>query len=426
MSPELTKKILDAVEQGFDDQVAATRELVRIPSQMHEEHLAQDHMVELFRMRDLPVDRWRLDEGELENHPGFSPVDGSYENTWNVVGIHRPEQERGRSLILNGHIDVVPVGPRSQWTHDPYDPVVEGDWLYGRGSGDMKAGLLANLFALDALRRIGRQPSATVYLQSVVEEECTGNGALACLVRGYRADAAIIPEPMDEKLMLASTGVLWFRIRIMGSPAHLALSRGANAIDNMYGIIQALKDLEEEWNARKEDHPLYRDKEHPINLNVGRIRGGDWPSSVAAWCEIDCRVNCYPGLPPEAAAGEIEERIRAHCGAHPWLSNNPPVVEYPGFRTTGFVLKEGTEAVSLLESCHRTVADADLQRDAFMGHLDANLLQVYGDIPTLVYGPVSESIHSFDERVNLPSLRRVTQAIALFVAEWCGLEELAA
>ena len=94
-----------------------------------------------------------------------------------VIGTHEPRQARGRSLILNGHMDVVPEGPLDMWTSPPYEPRREGDWLYGRGAGDMKAGLAANLFAMDALRRIGLQPAARVHLQSVVEEECTGNGA---------------------------------------------------------------------------------------------------------------------------------------------------------------------------------------------------------------------------------------------------------
>ena len=107
---------------------------------------------------------------------------------------------KGRSLILNGHIDVVPTGPLDLWTNPPFAPRVENGWLYGRGSGDMKAGLIAGLAAFDALDRLGYRPAADVYLQSVVEEECTGNGALACLQRGYRADAAIIPEPAENGL----------------------------------------------------------------------------------------------------------------------------------------------------------------------------------------------------------------------------------
>ena len=124
----------------------------------------------------------------------------SYDDAWNVVGAHRPKTPKGKSLILNGHIDVVPTGPLDMWSSPPFEPRISGGWMYGRGAGDMKAGLAANLAALDALARLGLKPAGDVYVQSVVEEECTGNGALACLQRGYRADAAIIPEPSGDRL----------------------------------------------------------------------------------------------------------------------------------------------------------------------------------------------------------------------------------
>ena len=118
------------------------------------------------------------------------------------------------------------------WEHPPFEPHIDGDRLYGRGSGDMKAGIAANIFALDALRDIGYQPASTVYVQSVTEEECTGNGALSALVRGYKADAALITEPMNNALVRTNVGVIWFRVHVKGRPVHVAdASSGANAID---------------------------------------------------------------------------------------------------------------------------------------------------------------------------------------------------
>ena len=315
----LATEILAAVEAGFGDQVAFTQDLVRYPSLRGREHTAQAFVYESLAERGYAMDRWSIDVAEIEAHPGFSPVAVNYDNALNVVGTHRPNNEIGRSLILNGHIDVVPVGPADMWSRPAFEPVVDGDWLYGRGSGDMKAGLAANIFALDALGRLGFKPGATVHLQSVTEEECTGNGALSCLVRGYHAEAALIPEPEEDKLVRANAGVIWFRVHVRGCPVHpREMTTGANAIEAAYELIQALRDLEASWNDRKRDVRYFEELEHPININIGKIAGGDWASSVPAWCSFDARTAIYPGCrstrrsPRDRALHSERPRSRTH------------------------------------------------------------------------------------------------------------------
>jgi acetylornithine deacetylase len=342
-----------------------------------------------------------------------------------VVGTHRPREETGRSLILNGHVDVVPTGPEDMWSSPPFVPRREGDWLYGRGSGDMKAGLASNVFAVAALERLGYHPGARLHQQSVVEEECTGNGALACLVRGYKADAAIIPEPEDEKLVRANAGVIWFQVKVRGVPVHVReAGRGANAIEAAYLLIQGLRDLEHAWNARKHEHRLLKDLDHPINFNVGKIAGGDWASSVPSWCTFDCRIALYPGVEAAAAAREIEDCLRTMSARVPFLANNPPEVLYNGFFAEGYVLEEGSAAERTLERAHAASFGRDLEAFVTPGYLDGRVFVLYQDTPCLVYGPYAESIHAFDERVSLASVKRVTATIALFIAEWCGLEKI--
>jgi acetylornithine deacetylase len=418
-------EILAAVEAGFEDQLAFTQELVRHPSLRGQEHTCQDFIHEAMRGRGYAMDRFAIDVATIEAHPGFSPVKVDYANAINVVGTHRPREEKGRSLILNGHVDVVPEGPRGMWSRSPWDPHIDGDWLYGRGSGDMKAGLGANIFALDALRSLGYQPAARVHLQSVTEEECTGNGALACLVRGYRADAAIITEPEDDKLVRANCGVIWFRVHVRGLPVHVRdAGAGANAIEACFGLIRALRDLEERWNERKADHPLFADLDHPINFNVGKIEGGDWASSVPAWCSFDCRIAIYPGVDPRDACREIEDTLRMASRKSSFLANNPPEVEWNGFMTEGYVLEEGSAAERTLARAHATAYGSSLDSFVTPAYLDGRVFVLYGDCPCLVYGPRSENIHGFDERVSLASIKRVTGSIALFVADWCGLEKI--
>lgn len=425
IASDLAQAILDSVDEGFARQLDTTAELVRMPSLRGQEHTAQDYVFHQLKSRGYAMDRWAIDVDDIKHHPGFSPVSVSYENAVNVVATHHPKQEQGRSLILNGHIDVVPTGPVAQWTSPPFEPRIEDGWMYGRGAGDMKAGLVAEIYALDALRRIGYQPAATVYLQSVTEEECTGNGALACLVRGYRADAAVIAEPTHEHLTRGNMGVIWFQVKVQGRPVHVArATTGSNAIMAAYDLMLALKELEAKWNGQKSEHPRYADMEHPINLNIGKIAGGDWASSVPAWCTFDVRTSLYAGQKPADIAREIEDCLRAASRGHAFLANSPPEVVYNGFMAEGYILEEGSAAEDTLIRAHGRATSLDLESSMSPAYVDARVFMLYDDCPALVYGPQSESVHGFDERVDIESIRKVTGAMALFIADWCGLEAI--
>lgn len=416
---------MDSVHTNMRQQLEFTQKLVRFPSVRGQEHTAQDFLFQEMKSRGLAMDRWNIDVADIESHPGFSPVDVDYSNAINIVGAHRPKVEKGCSLILNGHIDVVPAGPLDMWETPPFEPRIEGDWLYGRGSGDMKAGLVANIFALDALRNIGFQPASTLYLQSVTEEECTGNGALSSLVRGYHADAAIIPEPMNNTLVRTSIGVIWFKVHVKGRPVHVAdASSGANAIDAAIYLIDALKSFEKDRNAKKTNYPHFADLDKPINVNVGKIAGGDWASSVPSWCTFEVRTALYPGEDAKQGAREIENFIRSTSGNHPFLSNNPPEVEFNGFMAEGYELEEGSDAELTLSLAHKRAFSQELQSGPSLAYLDARVFMLYDETPCLVYGPYSDNIHGFDERVSIASIEKITKTIALFIAMWCGLEKI--
>ncbi|MFO1199224.1 MAG: ArgE/DapE family deacylase [Burkholderiaceae bacterium] len=421
LAPDLTPKILRAVDDGFDAQVAFTAELTRIPSLRCDEAPAQDLVAAEMRRRGLDVDRWKVNVDDIAHLPGFSPVAVSYENAFNVVGTHRPRKATGRSLILNGHIDVVPTGPHAMWSRPPFDPHVADGWMYGRGAGDMKSGLVANIFALDALKRLGLAPAAEVYVQSVIEEECTGNGALACLQRGYRGDAAIITEPLGESVLRAQVGVMWFQVRVRGRPAHVAVAgTGANAIEACWPITQALHRLEHAWNER--GHPAFAEHAHPINFVVSRIEGGDWTSSVPSWCTFDMRIGLFPGMSLEQVRRDVERTVAEAARTDPFLSKNPPEVVYHGFQAEGYELPRGSDAEGTLARCHEAVTGEPIGESVSTGTTDARFFGLYAGIPAMVYGPRAENIHAFDERVELESVRRVTKTVALFIADWCGLE----
>lgn len=428
MKDDLSSRLCEAVDAAFDAQVAFLSELTAHPSTRGNEQSAQDFMARELTARGLDVDRWQIDVAEIQHLPGFSPVLGPYDDAVNVVGTRRARTQQGRSLILNGHIDVVPEGPLDMWDSPPYQPRVEDGWLYGRGGGDMKAGLASNLFALDALTACGLAPAGDVHFQSVVEEECTGNGALACLARGYTADAALIPEPFSETLVTAQLGVLWFQVHLKGLPTHVAYAgTGSNAIEAAIPLMQALHEMEHRWNAPDRRTADYAHMDHALNLNIGKIQGGDWTSSVPAWCVFDVRMGLFPGQSIATAKAEIEAVILDAARDNAFLRNSLPEIVYHGFHAEGYALSQDSSAraaraIDALDTAHRTATGAALERQAITATTDARFFGLYADTPALVYGPRAEAIHGFNERVELESMRRVTKATALFIADWCGVE----
>ncbi len=342
-----------------------------------------------------------------------------------MVGTYRPNVRKGRSLIFNGHVDVVPTGLWERWTTPPFEPRIDGGWMYGRGAGDMKSGLAATLFAFDAVRAAGFAPAAPIHFQSVVEEECTGNGTLACLQRGYRADCAFVPEPMGPKLMRAEVGLIWFRVHVDGDPQHASAgfnNVGANAIEKALVLWPHIKALEDVWNARKADHPAYKDHPHPIRVNLGEISGGEWTSSVPATATLNVRVGVLPGVKLSDIRAEIEAYIRKAALSDPYLSNNPPRIEYHGHMAEGYILQNADIPEAILSECHSAVFDRPLEEIITSAATDARFFGLYQNTPGLVYGPICECPHGIDERVDLESVRAVTKVMALFLAEWCGVE----
>lgn len=270
LSSDRIAAITKSVEDGFSEQLADTQTLIRFGGQRGEEAEAQNFMFQHYADRGYNPVKFDMDEEALSQHPGAGKFSSTHSRAPVVVGTHKPKgQAQGKSLILNGHIDLVPLGPLDMWKDDPYSGNIIGDKLYGRGSGDMRSGLAANVWALDALRRIGLQPASEVILQSVVEEESTGNGTLMAHLKGFRADAALIPEPVQEQLVRANVGVLWFQIEVRGRPVHVrAMGTGVNAIDSCWNVVGALRELEADWNDRHANATHFENEKHPLSKLV--------------------------------------------------------------------------------------------------------------------------------------------------------------
>ncbi|KAF1975019.1 acetylornithine deacetylase [Bimuria novae-zelandiae CBS 107.79] len=426
LSPSLTQSIISAVAENFPAELAFIQEVIQYGGQRGDESTVQEELFQQYTSRGYATTKLSMDTDALSKQYGAGKVTTKHSTAPVVVGVLEPKSPpKGKSLILNGHIDVVPTGPEELWTHSPYSGVVEGDWLYGRGGADMRAGNVANMFALDALRAIGKRPASKVIIESVPEEESTGNGTMTTHLAGYTADAVLIPEPTNEQLVRANVGVIWFQIAVTGRPVHvLKATEGSNAIESIWNIVGGLKELEKEMNVQKKGRLHFEDLPHPINLNVAMIEGGDWASSVPAWCKIDCRVALFPGVRAEDVAAQIEHTVSSISATDAFLKDAPPKITWNGFFAEGYVLEPGSDAEETLKAAHKHVSGNELESCTMPAYLDTRIFSLFQKIPALCYGPVGESLHGFDERVSVSSVQRVTAAIALFIAEWCGLEDI--
>lgn len=422
LSSDAVAAIKTAAADRFETQIAFLQEIVRAPSLRGAEAGVQTIVADALNRRGYEVERFGIDPGAVGSHPAYSPATIDYEGTFNVSGRRKPDAPAGRSLILNAHVDVVPTADPDHWTYPPFAAIRDGDWLYGRGAGDMKAGLTANLFALDAIEAAGFRLDGALEFQSVIDEEVTGNGTAAAIARGAAADAVLIPEPTDEDVIFANSGVIKFRISVQGVPAHpREPDSGLSAIEAAFLVIGGLKELETRWNAEKKDHAGFDRLSNPASLNIGTLTGGEWLASIPFSCVLEGRIGFYPGDAPADRMAELEKALLELAGRDPRLAKSKPRLEWVGTCQAGYRLEPGSDAETALGRAHQEVTGKGLDRSIMACYLDSALYMNHCGMPALTYGPLTRNIHGIDEAVNLPSLLRVTQTIALFTAEWCGI-----
>src|SRR3954452_13727049 len=402
-----------AVAAETEWMIALLERLVAAPTTLGHEESGQVLIAQAFADCGLePVDV-PLDAEALRAHPHHSPFSWRVEGKRSVVAT-LGGSGGGRSLILNGHVDVVPPAHAELWSSPPFEPRREGDWLYGRGAGDMKAGLVAMTGAARALGRAGIRLAGDLQLQSVVEEECTGNGTLQCLIDAHTGDACVLTEPHPDHLTVAQVGVLWFHVDVAGAPAHAARAAtlGRNAIDAAYAILAELRALERELNAAP---PAPFDAfEHPINLNPGIVAGGDWPSTVAAGCTLSCRLALYQEERTQELRAHVEEAVaRASRGAF------AATVRYDGFACEGSVVDADEPLVQVLSRAYARVHGEGPALEATTATTDARHF-IRSGIPAVCFGPRAERIHGIDERVSLSSLVECARVLTHFALDWCG------
>lgn len=421
LDPGARRAILDAADSLRDETLDWLFHLVRCPSTLGNEAAALNEMARLYRHLGLEPRRIPT---MVTDHPGFSPPLMDYAGRDNVVAVHRPRAATGRSLVLQGHVDVVPEGAADMWETPPYVPTIRDGRVFGRGAGDMKAGIVSYAMAFAALRRAGLQPAAEVQMQAVIEEECTGNGALACMLALPKADAVIIPEPGPgwDALYTAEVGVVWAWVTVSGRPAHVRdMQSGINAIEAAGIIAAAFKDYEAERNRGEHIHAAFHGVNHPVNVNLGTIQGGEWNSSVATRCRIGLRVGVMLGYSARQTRADIEALV-AKAATHERLRGATVKLEFRGFMADACLFPKDTAISQLARRAYTEATGGALRDYPATGLTDGRHFVLYQGTPCAVFGPDAQDIHGIDESVGVASIHGITRSIALAMAEWCGVE----
>jgi acetylornithine deacetylase len=327
----------------------------------------------------------------------------SYEGRRSLVGTLPGGP--GRSLLLNGHVDVVSAEPLAHWTRDPWDAHVEGDRLYGRGSGDMKGGVVAMLLAVEAARSLGGLPGPVVY-QSVIEEECGGNGALAACLAGPAADGVVIAEPTHGAVELAGPGVIWARLTFEAPSGHAqSADERPNPIEAAGDAIAALRALERDLNSSPETE--FWGVPSPYLLNVGALHGGDWPSTSPGVAELDVRLGFPIRMDPAQAQARLASAV---LDAVPGTR-----VEFRGFRARGYAFAPDTPLATLLADCHEAAHGG---RPGFESGRATTDLRWFHPGQAACYGPASSGSHAVDEWVSISSIAEVASVLGLLLRRW--------
>ncbi|WP_096154399.1 peptidase [Bacillus sp. FJAT-45066] len=396
--------------------------LVQEPSTQGVESAAQAIIVETCRELGLQLDIWEPGGEQLKKHPYFVTTRKNFSNSPNVVAV-RKGTGGGKSIILNGHIDVVPEGDVSQWNDEPFSGSVVDGKLYGRGSTDMKGGNVALLMALKAIQSLNIPIKGDIIFQSVIEEESGGAGTLAAILRGYKADAALIPEPTNMKIFPKQQGSLWFRLVVKGKSAHGGTRyEGVSAIEKAMLVVQGLLDLEKLRNARVTD-PLYKNTPIPLPINIGKINGGSWPSSVPDSVELEGRIGVGPEEDIEKVKEELEQVISQLYKKDSWFVKAPIKVEWFGARWVPGSVEIDHPFVQTLIHNFEIVKQTQPTIEASPWGTDGGLFTQLLNIPIVVFGPgATEVAHFPNEYISIQNIMETTKIITFTLLDWCEID----
>jgi len=420
LAAEVTAAIDAAIESYAEAAFVFLERLVAADSTVGHEQAALEVLASELHGLGFEIERLPIPESVVEL-PGAGVPLLPYAGRYDLVGRRRGDPALP-SLLLNGHIDVVPADEPGLWTSPPFLPERRDGWLFGRGAGDMKCGFAMGVLALRAVRDVmPDEDLGSISLIAAIEEEYTGNGTLAAATAGVLADAVVLLEPTDLKLLRGGIGVLWLELTVLGRAAHAAASAGGvNALEAAISLLPALRAAEDELNL--EPDPRI-DSARPYRLNIGRLHGGDWASSVPSVARMEIRVGYPMGWTPAQAEAVVQRHLDLAAVADPWLADHPPILRRSGFQAEGYDLPADAPLAVALAAAHRDAHGVDPLSIVMASTTDARIYRNRHDLPAICYGPVTTRIHGIDEAVELASIVAGARTLARFLISWSAAEE---
>lgn len=434
---ELTEQehaVLAAIDGHREEAIGFLRTWIRTPSPTGREGEQQRLVRQQLEAMGLEVEAFVADLRTLKAHPEFIAAEAGGQplsERPNIIGKRRGAGG-GPSVLIFGHVDTVPPGPRAEWLHDPFGAEIQNKRMYGRGAADMKSGLAAAFLAVDLLKRLGVRLKGDVVCMTNIEEEVGGSaGILACIVEGgIRAEVALYPHPGADRPCIVATGssgAVACRIRVKGETVHgMDAHLGVNAIEKALRVFATLKALDEERgrtvrnDLTERGYALSGRLPRATNLYLSALRGGDWIYQVPPTCEMDWMFTFPPQESVDEARALIEDAVRRACEADPWLRKHPATLEWLPITFTASRPFPDHPFITLAGGAIHDVFGRPAELMSVPVGSDIRVTVNYGRMPSAIFGPLGDRMHAPDEWVDLESYIGTIKATALVLMRWCG------
>ena len=433
------RNVCDAIAADGDKLVALASELIGfdttardVGDPARDEQALQDCLSKRLGEAGAEVDVFEPDADAMQGKP-LVPPGLDFAGRPQLIARQRGAGG-GRSLVFNGHIDVVSAEPRRAWASDPFVAQLRDGKLYGRGACDMKGGVAAMVFALESLAALGIRLNGDLLVATNTDEESSGAGGSALVEHGLRADAGIVTEPTGFDVWVACRGSEYGVVTVPGRPGHAEVNQpdwhqggAVNAIEKAGVLLDAIASLRREWAARAGfDHPFLS---RPALLPT-MARSGEWPVTYPATCDLTIAVMYLPVQADATGWGadvraEVERWIARETAKDGWLAANPPVIKW---WPNGVMPFEIPTSEPIVDTVMHATSDAGYpgSLSGLDSWYDGATLTSLAGIPSVGYGPPgfdAEGVsvaHMIDEFVPIDGLVASAQGLAVSAMRFCG------